>query len=106
MARLLKYSLAMPELQVPFSEKNLKEVEAHFEKFCAEHDVLSFGVADSYAHYLVVKRKPLTLQHIYYMDGYQIPAAHVRGLTLADVDDMLRRDKAMAALFAKKETAK
>jgi hypothetical protein len=54
-------------------------------------------------HYLVVKRKPLTLQHIYYMDGYQIPAAHVRGLTLADVDDMVRREKAMRDLFAGKK---
>ena len=105
MARLLKYSLEKPEWDVAVGggREDWTKAEAAFDKFCNENEVLSFGVADSYAHYLVVKRKPLTLQHIYYMDGYQIPAAHVRGLTLADVDDMLRREKAMRELFASKK---
>lgn len=47
--------------------------------------VLSFGVADGKAMYLVVKTKPLTLQHIPYLDAYQIPDAHLRGIRLDDV---------------------
>ena len=105
MARLLKYSLTKPEWEVPIGGANedWTNSEKAFDKFCTENEVLAFGVADGYAHYLVVKRKPLTLQHIYYMDGYQIPAAHVRGLTVADVDDMIRREKAMRELFSSKK---
>lgn len=63
--------------------------------------ILSFPIADGRAHYLVTKTKPLTLQHIGYMDGYQIPHAHVRGLNLDDVREHVRRAKGMAALFAR-----
>lgn len=56
--------------------------------------ILHFGVADGYARYRVVKHHPLTLQHIYVGDGWQIPAAHVRGIRLQDVvDDMNRARK-------------
>jgi len=52
--------------------------------------VLQFPVADGHAFYVVVKDKPLTLQHVPFGDGWQIPAAHVRGLTLRDVRDQAR----------------
>ena len=35
--------------------------------------------------YKVIKEKPLTLAHIPYGDAYQIPYAHIRGLTYADL---------------------
>ena len=47
--------------------------------------ILHFPIADGQALYRVVKAKPFTLQHIPYSDGYAIPAAHMRGLRLADV---------------------
>jgi len=52
--------------------------------------VLQFPVADGHAFYVVMKEKPLTLQHIPFSDAWQIPAAHVRGLTLRDVRDQAR----------------
>ncbi len=52
--------------------------------------VLQFPVADGHAFYVVVKEKPLTLQHIPFGDAWRIPAAHVRGLTLRDVRDQAR----------------
>ena len=52
--------------------------------------VLQFPVADGRAYYVVVREKPLTLQHIPFGDGWRIPAAHVRGLTLRDVRDQAR----------------
>ena len=47
--------------------------------------IVSFGVADGYATYRVVKDKPLTLEHIPHGDAWQIPAAHLRGLTAKDI---------------------
>jgi len=52
--------------------------------------VLQFPVADGHAFYVVVKDKPLTLQHVPFGDGWRIPPAHVRGLTLCDVRDQAR----------------
>lgn len=63
--------------------------------------ILSFPIADGNALYLVDKVKPLTLTPILYMDGYQIPAAHIRGLTLNDVRQQVQREKAFAALMAR-----
>jgi hypothetical protein len=45
----------------------------------------------------VVKANPFTLQHIPFMDGYQIPAAHMRGLRLADV----QQQRAFNRIFKK-----
>lgn len=50
-----------------------------------EGAMLKFHVADGYAHYRVVDTDPLKIQHVPYLDGYQIPAAHVRGLRREDV---------------------
>jgi hypothetical protein len=48
-------------------------------------ETVRFQVADGYAVYMVIKSKPLTLQHVEICDGYFIPYAHVRGLRLADI---------------------
>jgi hypothetical protein len=66
--------------------------------------ILSFPIADGKALYLVAKAQPLTLTPIPFMDGYQIPDAYIRGLTLDDVRDQVKRAKAMAALFARPRT--
>jgi len=69
-------------------------------KSCVGH-VISFGVADGGAHYLVVKEKPLTLQHIPYCDAYRADPILLRGLRLADVQDMIGRERKLAALFGR-----
>lgn len=66
--------------------------------------VLSFPVADGYALYFVKSRNPLVLQHIPYLDAYQIPLAHIRGLTEADVDAQVAVAKRWAALAETKPT--
>ena len=62
--------------------------------------LLQFPVADGYAHYVVVKESPLSLQHIPFGDGYQIDPAHIRGIRKQDVLEHARRAKAIAKLFA------
>jgi hypothetical protein len=64
--------------------------------------VLSFPIADGKAMYVVEKTEPLTLQHIPYMDAYEIPAAHARGLDLTDVQAHIQHQKALNALFSRK----
>lgn len=64
--------------------------------------ILSFQVADGYANYRVVKGSPLQLELIPYGDAYQIPVAHVRGITLADVRTQMVRKAALNKIFGKK----
>lgn len=59
-------------------------------------NVIRFGVADGFAQYVVWKTKPLTLIHVDLYDGYAIPAAHARGLTLADVKQQVKRLRFLA----------
>jgi len=66
-----------------------------------EGTILSFPFADGKALYLVQKTHPLTLQHIPAGDAWQIPAAHVRGLDMSDVQEHARRNKALKALFSR-----
>jgi hypothetical protein len=106
MARLLATPYPMPEPDYANYDPKTDKATLLFEKLCAERDVLSFPVADNYAHYLVVTLKPLVLQYVPYMDGYRIDAAHIRGLRTEDAVAQIRRRKAMDALFTKKETAK
>jgi hypothetical protein len=74
---------------------DFRQSEHHkaFEELRSKHEMVSFGVADGMAQYIVKSRKPLVLQHVDYCDGYQIPYAMLRGLRLADVEDSLRRSK-------------
>lgn len=82
--------------------KELEDKEAALPEGTYEGVILSFPYADGYAMYLVQKTSPLTLQHIPFGDAWQIPAAHLRGLTLADVKEQVRRNKGMRELFAAK----
>lgn len=63
--------------------------------------VLQWQRADGYAIYIVTNDRPLTVQHIDFMDGYTVEAALLRGLTKTDVLDMLDRDRRFAAIFSK-----
>lgn len=53
--------------------------------------VMQFPVADGRAYYLVTKETPLTLQHIPIGDAWQIPPAHLRGITIADVYQQIKQ---------------
>lgn len=54
----------------------------------------SHGIADGAARYMVSSVRPLALVHLALGDAYRLPAAHERGLTLADV-----RQRAGSTLF-------
>jgi hypothetical protein len=66
--------------------------------------LLFFPVGDGHAIYRVTKQKPLTLQWVPYMDKWSIPLAHIRGLLLADVRQMLDNRRRITALFTKQQT--
>ena len=65
-------------------------------------NLITFPVADGYACYEVVSRKPLTIRHIPCGDAWHIHAAHIRGLRLQDVEVQLEREEAYRKLFASK----
>jgi hypothetical protein len=67
-----------------------------------EGGMIRFQVADGYAHYFVKKVKPLTLQHVPFLDGYAVSAAHIRGLRLVDVQEQLRMHRAYAQAFTRR----
>lgn len=52
--------------------------------------LMEFPVDDGFASYVVVAVRPLTLQHVDVMNGYRMPEAHIRGLTLSDVRRAIR----------------
>lgn len=65
-------------------------------------EVVRFPIADGQAQYMVWSHKPLSLIHLPLGDAWNIPEAHARGLRLADIRDMVNREKAIADLFARK----
>jgi hypothetical protein len=64
--------------------------------------LLRFQVADGYAEYLVIKDKPLTLQHVPFFDGYQVDSALIRGLRRVDVEQRLAAERRLAELMNRK----
>lgn len=91
MAQLLKDAYPLPDLPAGLSDWRNSEHEKEFQRLQREETVISFGVADGGAYYLVKSMKPLKLQHIPYMDAYQVPYAMIRGLRKADVEAMVDR---------------
>lgn len=63
--------------------------------------IIYFPIADGSAAYMVWKEKPLQLLHLAIHDAWSIPAAHARGIKLADVRAMVDRADAWTDLFAK-----
>lgn len=62
--------------------------------------VVKFQIADGYAEYMVVSEKPVQLIHLGFGDGYQIPDAHMRGLNLSDIREMVKSEEALARMFS------
>jgi hypothetical protein len=94
MARLLKNSYALPELDYDMSKDwRQSEHEVAFRKLLESEDLIGIPAADGFAWYRVVSESPLTLQHVPYGDAWHAPAAHIRGLRKTDVQDMIRRRK-------------
>ena len=102
MAKLLPTSLELIPQSATYSVDMWKKESAALEKLCKEQKVIKFHVADGYAYYLVVKEKPLILQHVGFGDNYQAHPALIRGLTLADVNDQLDREERLNKLFARR----
>lgn len=98
MAIIMDVGLACP---VVFDYKDVNgSLKAEQDWMASLGDILHFGQGDGYAYYLVVKRRPLTLQWISIGDDWSLPDWQLRGLTLEDVDHMLASDKAIRELFS------
>lgn len=110
MAQLRRTSYELPPYKytsgVPFSQTEharaldrLQEISDNLPDGEIVGAVISFPVADGKAFYRVVKEKPLTLQHINYLDGYGVPIYLIRGLRKKDILELLRRKRALDKLF-------
>jgi hypothetical protein len=60
--------------------------------------IIYFHFADGHAMYRVASAKPLRLQHLPYGDSWHADAATIRGLRLADVEKMVKRNRSLAEL--------
>ena len=100
----------VPGERVDWSAVMKEEGEA-FEKLLAASEalptgqlvgrLLRLGRGDGYAWYIITSEKPLTLQWVPYSDAWQIEGALIRGLRIADVQAMVRREQAISELFRK-----
>lgn len=73
---------------LPRQDKLLKELEEKSDSLPPGQlvgKIISFPVADGAALYRVEKVRPLSLSLIPYGDAYQIPSAHMKGLSLLDI---------------------
>ena len=61
--------------------------------------IISFGVADGYASYMVMHKSPLTLCYLPCPDGYQADACTIRGVNWTYVKSRAKR-KSFAELCA------
>jgi hypothetical protein len=64
--------------------------------------IIKFPVADGYAIYHVLSVSPVRLEHVPYGDAWQIPSAHIRGLTPVDIQRLLDKEANLHKLFGKK----
>ncbi len=118
MARLLEESLSLGRLPRLRTGENKEERNRKWKEYESKMDalqeisdnlpageikggVLSFGVADGAAYYLVVKVRPLTLQHIDYIDGYHVHYALIKGLDRSDIEYELASRRKLDKLFAR-----
>ena len=95
--------------------EHLKKEEQSFNALWAAHlealakgelvgVILSWPYADSKAWYRVASTKPLILEHVPYMDAWQVEAALIRGLRLADVRQMAERELKLEKIFRDRQT--
>ena len=73
-------------------ETKLQMQDEAFKAIEERTTVVKQQVADSYAFYEVVKRQPLQIRHIPYMDKWTADPAWIRGLRLSDVIEQERYD--------------
>ena len=102
MARLDPNPYPLPPFDIRGDWRQSPHVKAMDELLEASHKlppgkvkgaVVKWQRADGYAWYIVTSERPLTLQHIDYMDGYAVEPALIRGLTKADIEEMLERER-------------
>jgi len=116
MATLLSKSYELPALDFKTSGPWNKDTQPHMQKMEELQDIsdalpegeivggiISFGVADGSAIYLVTKAKPLTLQHIDFCDAYRVHPAMIRGLRKQDILDQLGSRRRMQSYFSKRK---
>lgn len=63
--------------------------------------VLRWQRGDGYAYYIVTKERPLTLAFISAGDRWAVEDALIRGLTLADVKQMIASERKLRALWSR-----
>lgn len=112
MAKLAATSISFPapdfKSSVPFDQqpdalqfKAMQEVSDKLDLDAGEivGGILRWQRGDGYAFYVVTKDRPLTLQHLDYMDAWTIEDALIRGLNKQDVLQMLHRTRRMHEAF-------
>lgn len=62
--------------------------------------LIRFSVADGFAVYRIEKLRPLTLAHVDWMDGYMVADYVIRGLSVADVKNLLDKQDRFASFFS------
>jgi hypothetical protein len=91
MAKLSNKTYPMPEQTqdwqkwITESEKALAEIP--------EDRLFFTGYADGNAYYFVESFKPLILQHVPYLDAWELPYAHIEGLSASDVKNTINANK-------------
>lgn len=111
MAKLAPGSYTFPIFIGSFREQYDAQ-NAELNRLTAEADAnntivgqtLKWQRADGYAIYIITAEDPLTIQHVDIGDAWTVEPALIRGLNRADVEDMVKRERSIRALFAKKET--
>jgi len=100
MAKVLPESLK-PPFEFDYSRGAINEsIRKEQEWLDSLGEILQFPMGDGAAMYLIVKRTPLTLQHIAAGDAWMLPEWQLRGLTLREIDHMLAQERAIRALFS------
>lgn len=86
----------------PCDEDTLELLEADSKRALSRGKLkgylMKFQVADGLAYYLVTSEVPLTLQHVPLFDGYSVLAATIRGLTVSDINAMIKMDRILGGL--------
>lgn len=72
---------------------------AHADPGSLTGSLLRWPRADGQAVYVVLEEKPLAVAHVPIGDAWSVEPALIRGLRIAEVRDMVRRDAAMSRLF-------
>ena len=80
--------------------RRMEEAAAQLQDGEIKGALVSFGVADGKAIYLVKSESPLVLQHVPFFDGYRIDAAMIRGLRVDDVRRLVNGSRMMRSMFA------